>query len=824
MSNGFHLRRLGMRASVSGRFIVSALALSLLASGAPSGLPAQTGGAGTGGLARLAQERRLAGNWRRVLMIGAHPDDENTELLTILARGHGIETAYLSLTRGDGGQNLIGPELGEALGVLRTEELAAARRIDGGRQFFTRAFDFGFSKTAEETFRFWNRDSVLKDMVRVIRRFRPQVIISIWSGTPADGHGHHQASGILAPEAYHAAGDPGRFPELLTQEHLAAWQPSKLYRGGYGQPAPGSLRFDGGVLDPATGLSLHQIAVRSRSQHRSQNQGNLEELGSQFGASVRLIDRVPGVTGSDDSLFAGITNTEPNRDDAHAVEAALIEAGVVLDATTNDDEVTPGQVLPVTLRAWNAGRDTVAVGIEMVAHDGFSFRTDDCPSQPRALPPGAMVTCQATATVLHGAQPTAPYYLQQPRRAGMYQWSGPPGIWGEPSAPPLEASFQVSVPHADALREPQVVTREVEGRFRDGVLGEVRRPVMIVQPIAVDLQPSRLLWPSGMRRRQFRVALEHLARDSTDATVSLTVPPGWATGPPQRVQFTHEAERTFVTFTVTAPVNVLLDRYRITARVVAGNDTLDTGLYRIRYPHVRDRNLVTAAQANVVVADVEFGPATAIGYVRGGGDMVPEAMVNAGLPVTMLTGDALERAPLAQFKVIVIGPRAYEVDESLVRAHPRLMRWLEAGGTLIVQYQQTPYVRGGFAPRPLNIGAPTQNRVTDEEAPVKLLVPNHPVLRWPNPIGARDFDGWVQERGLDFPATWDPAWTPILETHDSGDVAREGGLLIAKVGKGTAVYTGLAFHRQLPAIVPGAWRLFANLLAMGEGTRTGSPH
>src|ERR1019366_2728477 len=215
-----------------------------LASGVPSGLPAQTGGAGTGGLARLAQERRLAGNWRRVLMIGAHPDDENTELLTILARGHGIETAYLSLTRGDGGQNLIGPELGEALGVLRTEELAAARRIDGGRQFFTRAFDFGFSKTAEETFRFWNRDSVLKDMVRVIRRFRPQVIISIWSGTPADGHGHHQASGILAPEAYHAAGDASRFPELV-KDGLPPWQPSKFYRSVRGAGGAATLTFNG---------------------------------------------------------------------------------------------------------------------------------------------------------------------------------------------------------------------------------------------------------------------------------------------------------------------------------------------------------------------------------------------------------------------------------------------------------------------------------------------------------------------------------------------------------------------------------------------------
>ncbi|HEY3935718.1 MAG TPA: PIG-L family deacetylase [Gemmatimonadales bacterium] len=774
-------------------------------------LAAQTGGAGTGGVARLAQEQKLAGSWRRVLMIGAHPDDEDTELLTVLSRGEGITAAYLSLNRGEGGQNLIGNELGEALGVLRTEELMSARRIDGAQQFFTRAFDFGFSKTSDETLRFWNRDSIVKDMVRIIRRFRPQVVVSVFSGTPADGHGHHQVAGILTPEAYHAAGDPARFPELQTEEHLAPWQPSKLYRDARGGGGGATLTFNGGVIDPAVGMSLHQIAARSRSQHRSQNQGELEELGPSR-TGVRLVERVASITGNDDSLFAGIKPEPAPQPDAHANEARLITAGIVLDATTDADEVTPGEVLPARLTLWNTGHDTVQVEAAMVPHNGLNLRSGDCGAGAHLVAPGVLYRCTATVTVAEDARPTSPYYLARPLAGAMYQWSGNPALWGEPEAPPIEATFRVAL----GGYQPMTLTRELAGRFRDPVLGEVRHPVMIVQPITVALEPAQLLWPASTHQHQFDVALEHLASDSSDAIVSLTLPSGWKTGAPQPVHFTRQGERATIAFTVTTPATIAPGAYEIAARVIAGHDTLDTGLERIRYPHVRDRNIVTDARTKVVVTDIAFAAVGTIGYVRGGGDMMPEAMTNAGLPVALLTGDALERDPLSQYKVIVIGPRAYEADQSLDRANPRLMRWLEAGGTLVIEYQQSPYVRGGFAPRALNIGTPTQNRVTDETAPVHLIAPAEQVLRWPNPIGARDFVGWIQERGLDFPPSWDPAWKPVLETHDSGDVNREGGLLVAHVGKGTAVYTGLSFHRQLPAVVPGAWRLWANILAVGQ--------
>jgi LmbE family N-acetylglucosaminyl deacetylase len=788
------------------------LAAVLLAAVATLPAAAQVGGAGTGGASRLLQQRRLEGNWRRVLMIGAHPDDEDTELLAILARGQGIETGYLSLTRGDGGQNLIGPELGEALGVLRSEELAAARRIDGGRQFFTRAYDYGFSKTLEEALRFWPRDSVVKDMVRIIRRFRPQVIISVWTGTPSDGHGHHQAAGVLALDAFHAAGDPAKYPELQREEGLRPWQPAKFYRSSRFSSVPTTLTFDGGVIDPATGLSYHQIAVRSRSQHRSQNQGRLEELGPSQ-TRIGLVERVPTITGPDDSLFAGIPPEAPPASDPHRAEVRLIEGNVVVDATTDDDEVAPGQVLPVTLTVWNAGKEPVVVSaLRVMDHAGYAIADTPCAQATVTLAAGSKLTCRQEVTVLPGARADSPYFLEQPRTAGMYVWSGDPSVWGEPFAAPLTAEFKVATGAGPAAR----VTREVQGRFLDPVQGELRRPVEIVPRVAVSLSPDRILWPRNTTRHPFIVSLEHLARDSATVQVSLQLPAGWQTGPGQSIRFTREGERAQVRFDVVAPAGVANGEYAVTAIVIAGKDSLTTGLTRIRYPDLTPRNIATHAVTKVTVADVVFPKLATIGYVRGGGDLVPEALTNAGLAVELLTGEALERGPLDRFRVIVIGPRAYEADESLVRAHPRLMRWLEAGGTLIIQYQQIPYVRGGFPPRPLTLVPAAQSRVTDETADVTILAKTHQAVQWPNVIGAADFDGWVQERGLDYAPTYDPAWTPILSMHDPGEKPLDGGLLVAKVGKGTAVYTGLALHRQLPATVPGAWRLFANLLGLGQ--------
>lgn len=774
----------------------------------PALLAAQDGGPGTGGVVRLEQERRFLGEHRRVLVIGAHPDDEDTDLITILSRGMGVRTAYLSLTRGEGGQNLIGGELGAALGVVRTEELLAARAVDGGQQFFTRAYDFGFSKSAEETFRFWPRDSVLKDMVRVIRRFRPHVIVSVWSGTDRDGHGHHQASGMLAREAFGAAADPMRFPDLARVEALPAWTATKLYVSARFDPTAPALVLHGGVLDPATGHSLHQLAMRSRSRHRSQDMGRLEEPGP---ASTRvvLVERAAGVSGPDTSFFAGVA-AEARRPDRTAATIQLIERGIVVDAYVEDAEVVRGQRVPVTALAWNAGADTVVVSIDMVPRDGWE-RGGESECAPRTtVPPGEIVRCTVPMQVLANAFPDQPYFLREALQGGMYTLSGRAENFGEPFERPLEAIFTVGFSGESARA---VAVREVMARSLDQAIGEVREPVVIMPRVLLDVAPGRALWPRGERTRPFTVTVEHAAADSTHATVRLLAPEGWTTSDPLPVAFGQAGERRTLTFDVTAPADVADGEASFLVEAAVGVDTMRIGVRRVTYPHIRERVLFQMAEASVVVAPVRFPTGRRIGYIRGAADAIPEALAAARVPFRLLDLDALQAANLDSLDVIVVGPRAYEINEALTRVHADLLAWAERGGTLITQYQQYQYLAGGFPPLPMTIGRP-HDRVTDETAPVTLLDPTHRALRGPNALVPTDFDGWVQERGLYFARSWDSAWTPLLELHDPGEAPLRGALLVAPFGRGTVVYTGIAFFRQLPAAVPGAWKLFANLLAL----------
>jgi LmbE family N-acetylglucosaminyl deacetylase len=827
-----------------------ALALALTAGSLPA-IHAQQLGPSTGGLGALDQALRFLGHHKRVLMVAAHPDDEDTELLTVLVRGMGAEAAYLSVTRGEGGQNLIGQELGQALGVLRTGELLAARRLDGARQYFTRAFDFGYSKTLDDTWRFWPRDSVLKDVVRLVRRFRPQVMVSIFSGTPRDGHGQHQAAGWAAREAFRLAGDADAFPELEREEGLHPWTPLKLFQSARFDPQSATVTLEGGVVDAAIGQSFRQIAMRGRSLHRSQDMGAPQSIGPSP-VRVRLVEDRTGA--GEGGFFAGIdTSLASMLPGAPAAEVAklttelrrlrpwntgalptlrgtfaaflerlgagpaaldhlarlddalFLASGVLCDAVSDQERVVPESPFRIALSCWNptAAAREVSARLLLGGREAGTARWRLAPGQLGAdtihvHPPGDM-------------PPTAPYFLEAtiPGTA-LYVHSREPF-----ERPAVEAEFIT----AEGGRQ----VHEVVHRYVDQAIGEVRRPVVVVPRVSVHLDPPSGLWPvADTGSRPFTVTLRHHARDTTAGQVRLEVPPTWRTGPAVGVLLAGDGATMVHRFLVRPPERVEPGDYRIRAVVDAGGRQYGLGTATVEYPHVRPRQLVRPAESRLVLADLRLPVERTLGYVRGAADQVPEALSALGLDVVLLSADSLARGHLARFRTIVIGPRAYETEPAVLQSNDRLLAFVRQGGTLVVQYQQQAWFRGGYAPYGVALterGAQpafrvVAPRVAEEDAPVRVLAPDDAAFREPNRIGPADWNGWVQERGLYFARAWDEAWQPLLEMADTGEPPQQGGLLVARIGRGVYVYTGLSFFRQLPAAVPGAARLLLNLLAM----------
>ncbi len=807
------------------RSTCTALAAGLLVCTAP--LHGQLGPPSTGGAVAAEHARRMLGHNKRVLVIGAHPDDEDTGLITVLVRGEGAEAAYLSLNRGEGGQNLIGPELGEALGLLRTEELLSARSLDGGRQYFTRAYDFGYSKTLDDTWKHWARDSILKDVVRVIRQFQPQIIVSVFSGTPEDGHGQHQAAGWAAQAGFEAAADPSRFPELARDEGLQPWRVDKFYRGARFTPVPGMFTIQTGGLDPAVGQSYHQIAMASRSRHRSQDMGALQTPGPASTRIALVTDR----TGAGDSLWAGIDTTLPPvradtgtfavfEDQRRYRSAALaVEGGLVLDAVADFADLVPGQSVVVTTTLWNAG--TVPVEGDLGLH-GVGVHLQ----HPKTtVAPGEMVTVTDTVRIPADAT-TEPYFLRLPRDGAMYR-----GAWwgGRPASPPLLEALA-------RLNEDVTLTREVAYRWRDPAYGERRERLLVVPRVGVRLDRQMLVWPLESRdARTVTVTLSHSSSDTTAGAVHLEVPAGWSAPPAQPFRLTRKGEEASFRFVLTPPASPAAGSFEMRAIAVASDGKrYDESSQIIAYPHIARRGMSRPAVGTIRVMEIAVPPLRAVGYVRGAADGVPEALAGLGIPVVELTPDSLARGDLSRFDAVVIGSRAYETVPAVREFNSRLLAYARAGGLVLVQYQQYEFFGGSFAPFPMTLGGQSlgsflsgkatmpkpgerpdsHDRVTDQGAPVRIVDPSSPAVRAPNAIGPDDWKGWVQERGLYFARSWAPEYRPVLEMHDPGEPALQGGLLVAPVGQGTYVYTGLAFFRELPAGVPGAFRLFMNLLAL----------
>jgi LmbE family N-acetylglucosaminyl deacetylase len=804
--------------------------------------------------ARTASELQLALRKLNVLgsalYVAAHPDDENTAMLSWFESERLYRTGYLSITRGDGGQNLIGDEKGPLLGVIRTQELLEARKIDRAEQFFTRAVDFGYSKTADETMTVWDREAVLADVVWTIRRFRPDVIVTRFPTTGEGGHGQHTASAMLAEEAFRAAADPTKFPEQL--HYVSTWQPTRVFwnRFSWQRIDPDSpivandLRVDLGTYNPLLGRAYTEIAAESRSQHKSQGFGSAERRGTVINyykqtagdpATKDLFEgidtswkRVPGGERVSEILgraYAGFDPLAPGKSiplllDAYtelerlaATEPAspwveikrrdLLEvirdaAGISIDISAADSAVTPG------------GEITMNVNVVNRSDYPFSLSTVASPHARPSKAPGTLlknnepVRTELTIGIPSDSPLSQPYWLREEGSSAMFRVSEQQLI-GLAENPP---SIPITVSLTDPQNRTLIFTVPAVHRRVDPVAGEKIREVEVVPAVTVNLGEQVYLFPDSkakeiaLQARSFAPALKGVVR--------LIAPAGWKSEPASHPLSLDkkDAEANFG-FKVTPPAGESNGTLRAEVELEDGRK-FSYQLEEIDYPHVEPQRVFPAATARLVRLDLKRR-GQSIGYIMGSGDDVPESLRQAGFEVTLISDADLDRADFARFDAIVAGVRAYNTRERLRVAHPRLIEYVEKGGTFVVQYNtmgdtvvETP------GPFPFKI---SRDRVAVEGAPVQILAPAHPILTAPNRITAADFDGWVQERGLYFPGEWDAKYETPIATNDPGEPSKPGSLLVANHGKGVFIYTGLSFFRQLPAGVPGAYRLFVNLVS-----------
>jgi LmbE family N-acetylglucosaminyl deacetylase len=798
---------------------------------------------------RLGLER--LGTLGSVLFVAAHPDDENTALLSWLSRERHLRVAYLSVTRGDGGQNLIGPEVGSALGVIRTQELMSARRIDGAEQYFTRAIDFGYSKSTEETLEFWGREEMLADVVWAIRSFRPDVIVTRFT-RDRGGHGHHTASALLAEEAFAAAADPARFPEQLGR--VKPWQAKRIVWNAFrfgNQPddaSAGGIEIDLGAYNALLGRSYTEIAGESRSMHKSQGFGAAERRGAFVNRIVHtagdraerdLMDgvdtgwsRVRGGAGiaalaaaarrafdpmapekSLAALFALRAAIEALGEEPWAaVKRADVDdliracAGLWVEAIATTPAVTPGGMLRVQL------------SVLQRAGAPFTLERIDLPFAAQVMKPAAAgaeaapfagaalalnVPLDAVADLEIPADHaiTQPYWLAQPGTEGRFRVDDS-GVLGLPESPALaSARFTLrSGAHSFALEAPLL------HRWVDRVQGERYRRAAVVPPVTVRFENPVTVFADAAPRDVGVVVRAH--RKEVRSAVRLTTPAGWTVTGTGEATLANEDDETTVRFRVTPGANAASGA--ITATAELDGRTWTRGLVSIDYPHIPREDLFPPAEARLVRVPLAKRGAS-VGYLMGSGDGIPEALRQIGYSVTLLSDDDVAGADLSAYDAIVAGVRAYNTRPRLLALQPRLLRYVEGGGTLVIQYNTAERrLDNALGPYPFTL---SRDRVTEENAEMRFVDPKHPLLNVPNRITAADFEGWVQERGLYYANPWDPKYETVIAAHDRGESELAGGTIYARHGKGVFIYTGLAWFRALPAGVPGAYRLFVNMVS-----------
>lgn len=777
-----------------------------------------------------------------VLHIEAHPDDENTAALAYFSIGRKYRTAYLSLTRGDGGQNLIGPEKGAEIGIIRTQELMAARRNDSAEQFFTRAIDFGYSKTAGETLSLWGKEDILADIVWVIRIFRPDVIISRSVGEGSRGHGHHTAAGDLTEEAYHAAADPSKFPEQL--QHVEPWQAKRLIWNRWRRSQQGvdnALTINTGEYNPLLGKSYTEIGAESRSMHKSQGFGASGRRGTRYDY-YQLLEGPP----SDTDFFDGIDTTW-NRVPGGKKIGLMLEK--IID---NFDPQHPSKSLPSLLAVYEklsefdetywikvkreellrVIRSCAGLWIEAVSPDFSAAPGDEIniqttivnrsehPFRIEGIDYSELAFDSGLNTLLKNNDPQS--FTKTIRIPGDFPISQP--YWLK--YPPKKSIFSIQEQHLVGLAEnlPSIpvkiklstdshileYTVPVLFRWTDRVDGERYRPFEIRPKVTVQIEDKVKIFTDD-DSQELRVKIKSHTPNAT-GTIRLKVPVEWRVSP-ESIPFVlkNKYEETKVTFEVSPPQDS--DEAIMTAIAEIDGEKLDRDIVEISHPHIIRQVYFPKNQTKAIKMDLKCA-GTKLGYIMGSGDEVADSLINCGYQVTLLDDDMLDKADLDQFDAIIAGIRAYNTRERLKNTSRRLLQYVKDGGIFIVQYNVSRGLQTeNIGPYPFTIG---RERVSEETAPVILLNPKHSLLNFPNKITQKDFNGWVQERGLYFASEWDDRYEVILVSSDANESDKKGGLLYTHYGKGVFIYTGYSWFRQLPAGVPGAYRLFANLISSGE--------
>jgi LmbE family N-acetylglucosaminyl deacetylase len=783
-----------------------------------------------------------------VLYVAAHPDDENTTAIAYLANDRLASTAYLSMTRGDGGQNLIGPEIRDLLGLIRTQELLSARRIDGGQQFFTRANDFGFSKNAKETFEIWNKQEILSDVVKVIRQFQPDVILTRFPPDERAGHGHHTASAMLAQEAFDITNDPNAFPDQVKE--FGTWQVKRLYTNtgrwwnkSINENTPGILTMNVGAYNTLLGKSYSEMAAESRTQHKSQGFGStgrrgevleffefmkgeqttkdvFENINTTWGR-VKGSEKIQSLV---DRVIKEYEEEEPSaslplllqiRKEMMLLspsvwrEKKLIEvnqlvqdcAGLYVEVVADNFWVAPGQPLTANFEIIN--RSNAAVTLLSIQSQNVSMDS----AMSTVLKNNALVTFKSKRKLAESLPYSGPYWLKDPHTLGLFTINDKKLIGKPESEPSVIFNFEFTIDGEKIqLQSPLVY------KCNDPVKGELQRPFEIVPPVFVNLNKPVYLFKD--REPQNVSVLIKSSADALVGNLKLELPKGWKSDP-SSVAF--ELKKRGEELTTNFKVIPAKEETKTTLKAVAeiNGKEYDYSLQTIQYDHIPVQTLIPKAEAEVMRIDLKKN-GSVIGYIRGAGDDVPSALRNMGYDVWEMKNEEVTTANLKKVDAVVLGIRTLNTNERIKYFMPELLNYVKEGGTMVVQYNTNSdfeIEKDKFAPYPITL---SRDRVTEEKSEVRILKPDHPALNYPNKITAKDFEGWVQERGLYFPVNWHENYDALLSCNDAGEPAKNGGLLIAGYGLGHYVYTGLSFFRELPEGVPGAYKLFANLASLGK--------